>query len=100
MRVAPEGWPFIILAWAIVAVLLWFGLWPVALDGTRCGVARRVLPRPGARRGRGDDVVIAPADGVGVSVIPIDEPKVIGGPAIRRVDLHERVFRSTSIDAR
>ena len=31
MRVAPEGWPFIGVAWAIVAVLFWVGAWWAAI---------------------------------------------------------------------
>ena len=40
---------------------------------------------------RGDALVIAPADGKVVSIIPIDEPLVIGGAAIR-VSIFMNVF--------
>jgi phosphatidylserine decarboxylase len=91
MRVAPEGWPFIIGAWVIAAVLLvvahWFGLvwllvaiWVVAFfrDPVRNGP-------------RGAELVIAPADGKVVSVIPIDEPTVVGGQAAR-ISIFMNVF--------
>jgi phosphatidylserine decarboxylase len=92
MRMAPEGWPFIILAWAIVAALFWFGLWPVAIPMALVAGWVVAFFRDPVRHGRrGDDVVIAPADGLIVSIIPIDEPKVIGGPAIR-ISIFMNVF--------
>jgi phosphatidylserine decarboxylase len=91
MRVAREGWPFIALAWAIELLLLWL-FWPAAVAWllVACWVVAffRDPPRTGPR---GDQFVIAPADGVVVSVIDIDEPKVIGGPA-RRVSIFMNVF--------
>lgn len=92
MRVAPEGWPFIVLAWAIVAALFWFGLWPAAIPMALVASWVVAFFRDPVRNGRrGDDVVIAPADGLIVSIIPIDEPNVIGGPAIR-VSIFMNVF--------
>lgn len=92
MRVAPEGWPFIVLAWAIVAALFWFGLWPVAIPMALVASWVVAFFRDPVRNGRrGDDVVIAPADGLVVSIIHIDEPKVIGGPATR-VSIFMNVF--------
>lgn len=92
MRIAPEGWPFILIAsgvtvvaallgWAVVATLLLvLTIWVVAFF------------RDPVREGRrGDDVVIAPADGRVVSIIPIDEPQVIGGPSMR-VSIFMNVF--------
>jgi len=92
MRVAPEGWPFILIAWAIVAVLGFFGLWFVAAPMAVVAIWVVAFFRDPVREGRrGDDVVIAPADGVIVSIIEIDEPKVLGGPA-RRVSIFMNVF--------
>ena len=31
MRVAPEGWPFIAIAFAVLAVLAWFRIWPAVV---------------------------------------------------------------------
>jgi phosphatidylserine decarboxylase len=92
MRIAPEGWPFIIVAWLLVlgaalphwwittAVMTVLAIWVVAFfrDPVRDGP-------------RGDGLVIAPADGKVVSIIPIDEPDVIGGPAMR-VSIFMNVF--------
>lgn len=92
MRVAPEGWPFIAIAWAIVGILFWFGLWWAAIPMMLVAGWVVAFFRDPERTGRrGDDVVIAPADGVVVGIIAIDEPKVIGGKA-RRVSIFMNVF--------
>jgi phosphatidylserine decarboxylase len=84
MRVAKEGWPFIVTAWIVelglVAVgwywpaLIWLpiALWVIAFfrDPARLAV-------------RGPEMILAPADGRVVSIIPIDEPTYLGGPATR-----------------
>lgn len=83
MRVAREGVPFIALAWAIAALLLWWHWWALLIW---LPVAVWVIAffRDPERHGpRGEDLVIAPADGMVVGVIPIDEPTFLGGPAIR-----------------
>ena len=92
MRVAPEGWPFIGIAWAIVAVLFWVGAWWAAVPMMLVAGWVIAFFRDPVRIGRrGDDVIIAPADGVVVSIITIDEPKVIGGKA-QRVSIFMNVF--------
>jgi phosphatidylserine decarboxylase len=84
MRVAPEGWPFIAIAWILLAVLAWFELWIPALIWLPVALWVIAFFRDPARQGpRGDEVVLAPADGRIVSVIPIDEPLFIKGPATR-----------------
>lgn len=91
IRVAPEGRPFIVGAFAILGLLLgfthWWGLlwlpiaiWVVAFF--------RDPPRDGER---GPDLAIAPADGLVVDVREIDEPSFIGGRA-RRVCIFMNVF--------
>jgi phosphatidylserine decarboxylase len=92
LRVAPEGRPFIFGAFAVllglvalhmeVASLLWLPLavWVVAFF------------RDPVREGpRGDNLVIAPADGKVVSVLDIDEPAYIGGTTTR-VSIFMNVF--------
>lgn len=84
MKIAPEGWVFIGIAWVLevgFALLHWWiplaiwlpvAVWVVAFfrDPTRDGP-------------RGDDVILAPADGKIVAVISIDEPAFLRGPATR-----------------
>lgn len=84
IRVAPEGRPFILVAWLIAAVLaalaplwlilLWLpvAIWVVAFfrDPVRTGA-------------RGDQYLLAPADGVVVSVTSVDEPAYMKDRATR-----------------
>jgi phosphatidylserine decarboxylase len=91
MRIAPEGWPFILGAWAIALPLwlispLWGLLWlPVAIWVV-------AFFRDPVRQGpRGDNVVIAPADGVVVSVKNLDEPEYVKDRTTR-VSIFMNVF--------
>jgi len=84
MRVAPEGWPFIAIAWIVLGVLAWLHLWIPAVLWLAIAVWVVAFFRDPIREGpRGDEIVLAPADGTVVSVIPIDEPLYLRGPAIR-----------------
>jgi phosphatidylserine decarboxylase len=91
MPVAPEGKPFIAGAWLIAAALAWLApswlvLWlPIAIwviaffrDPVRSGP-------------RGDNVVIAPADGLVVSITPMDEPAYVKERS-NRVSIFMNVF--------
>jgi phosphatidylserine decarboxylase len=91
MRIAPEGRPFVIAGLAILAALMALALWR---GGGLWWVGSAFwLPiaawipaffRDPAREGpRGDDLVIAPADGRVVGIAEVDEPDVIGGRALR-----------------
>jgi phosphatidylserine decarboxylase len=92
MRIAPEGSPFILIGWGIAAVLAWFHLWPALVLWLPVAIWVVAFFRDPVRDGpRGDDVVIAPADGVVVSVIPIDEPAFVRGPATR-ISIFMNVF--------
>jgi len=92
IRVAPEGWPFIAVAWIIVAVLAWFRLWPALVLGVPIAVWVIAFFRDPLRDGpRGDDLILAPADGKVVSVIPIDEPAFVRGQATR-ISIFMNVF--------
>jgi phosphatidylserine decarboxylase len=92
MRVAPEGWPFIAIAWIIVAVLAWFRLWPALLLWLPIAIWVIAFFRDPVRSGpRGDDLILAPADGKVVSVIPIDEPAFVRGQTTR-VSIFMNVF--------
>lgn len=92
MRIAREGWPFIIGSWALLLGLVllhwWWGagawaviaLWVVAFfrDPERTGP-------------RGPQYLIAPADGLVVSVVEVDEPSFVQGKA-QRVAIFMNVF--------
>ena len=84
MRVAPEGWPFISIAAAIAVLLAFLGLWlPFVLWLPIAIWVVAFFRDPPRDRVRGNDLVLAPADGRVVSVITIDEPVFIQGPATR-----------------
>jgi len=79
MRIAPEGWPFILTGWALVAlgawgVALWGrGLWVVEIPLLLLAVWVVAFFRDPSRTGpRGDQYVIAPADGKIVDVRAVD----------------------------
>ena len=92
MRIAPEGWPFIALAMLACLVLALFRLWiPLAfwVPLTVWVIAFFRDPvRPGPR---GEHLLIAPADGKVISVIPIEEPDFLKGSAIR-ISIFMNVF--------
>lgn len=96
MRIAPEGWPFILgVAGAGVA-----GMFPLIMIGWGLLLIPWLLLtlwviaffRDPVREGpRGEALVIAPADGLVVSIIPMDEPAFLGGAATR-VSIFMNVF--------
>ncbi len=88
-RIAPEGWPFILLGWALVALGAWGAAqwtWLWAVEAVLGALAVWLLvffrdpPRPGPR---GDQVVISPADGKVVDVAVVEEPMYLGTEAQR-----------------
>lgn len=91
MRVAPEGRPFIAGAWIVVAALAWLAPWwlllwlPIAIWVI---AFFRDPVRPGAR---GENVAIAPADGLVVSITTIDEPAFVK-ERTNRVSIFMNVF--------
>lgn len=92
IRVAPEGWPFIAIAFGILAVVGLVFTWPIALVWLPIALWVVAFFRDPVREGpRGEHLVIAPADGQVVSIIPIDEPDVIGGASMR-VSIFMNVF--------
>jgi len=92
MRVAPEGWPFILGFWALeVALYLFAPLW-AALLWLPVAVWVIAFFRDPVRYGeRGADLVIAPADGVVVSVVNVDEPDYVQDRT-QRVSIFMNVF--------
>lgn len=92
IRVAPEGKPFIIGAFAILVVLLALRLTVPALVWLPIAIWVVAFFRDPPRTGeRGPDLAIAPADGLVVDVRDVDEPAFIGGRA-RRVCIFMNVF--------
>jgi len=92
MRVAPEGWPFILGAWAIAGLLGVFA--PAWLTIAWLVVAIWVVAffRDPVRQGpRGDTLAIAPADGVVVSIKNLDEPEYVKDRTTR-VSIFMHVF--------
>lgn len=84
MRVAPEGWPFIAVGFLLLAVLAWFRIWPAVALWLPITVWLVAFFRDPVRTPPGgEDQIVAPADGRVVSVIMVDEPGFIGGPAVR-----------------
>ncbi len=92
MRVAKEGWPFIAIFWAVLALFWWLG-WTIAFwIWLPVAIWCIAFFRDPAREGeRGPNVAIAPADGKVVSIVDVDEPTYVGGRA-RRVAIFMNVF--------
>jgi phosphatidylserine decarboxylase len=91
MRIAPEGWPFIVGAWAIV-LPLWLVSPVWGLPWLAVAIWVVAFFRDPVRQGpRGDNVVIAPADGVVVSVKNLDEPEYVKDRTTR-VSIFMNVF--------
>jgi phosphatidylserine decarboxylase len=98
VRVAPEGLPFIAGGLGILALLLalaaWLGgwwLWP-ALGWLPVALWVPWFFRDPDRSGpRGDHILVAPADGKVVSVVEVEEPDFLRGPATR-VSVFMNVF--------
>jgi len=92
MPVAREGWPFIAVAWIALAILAGLGWWIAALAWAPIALWVLAFFRdPRRDQVRGDELVLAPADGKVVSLIPIDEPDFVGG-ATTRVSIFMNVF--------
>lgn len=92
LRVAPEGRPFIAGAWFIAAILTGFAPWYAVLAWLPIAVWVVAFFRDPVRPGpRGDELVIAPADGEVVSVATVEEPDYLKGRALR-VSIFMNVF--------
>lgn len=92
MRIAPEGWPFIAAFWILEFGFLYFGFTTAAVAWLPVAVWVVAFFRDPVRVGpRGDNLVIAPADGLVVSVRSIDEPD-FHGAEVQRVSIFMNVF--------
>ena len=89
MRIAPEGWPFILPGWTVVTLGAWVArgtpwLWIPEAVLLVVAVWLIVFFRDPARTGpRGEQYVIAPADGKIVDVREVDEPMYLKAQATR-----------------
>ena len=90
MRIAPEGWPFILPGWALVTLGAWVAgggsplLWVPEVVVFLLAVWLLVFFRDPVRTGpRGEQYVIAAADGRVVDVRVVDEPLYLKAPATR-----------------
>jgi len=90
VRLAREGWPFVLSGWALAALGVWGaalwgrGMWAVEVALLAIAVWLVVFFRDPVRTGpRGDQYVIAPADGRIVDVAVVDEPMYLKAPATR-----------------
>ena len=91
-RIAPEGKPFIAIAWFIQAALTAFAPWWAIVLWLPIAIWVVAFFRDPERSGpRGDNVAIAPADGVVVSIVNVDEPSYVGGRT-QRVSIFMNVF--------
>ena len=95
MRIAPEGWAFILPAWVVAFLLVGTartGLWlPAALWLPLAFWVVAFFRDPPRNRVRGDELILAPADGRIVSVIPQDEPEFLRSSSTR-VSIFMNVF--------
>lgn len=92
MPIAREGWPFIIGAVAIALPLWVTGWWFLFFPWLAVTIWVVAFFRNPARPGpRGAELIIAPADGLVVSIIAMDEPAFLGGAATR-VSIFMNVF--------
>jgi phosphatidylserine decarboxylase len=98
VKVAPEGWPFITIGWLLAAGAIWAAWrvspwwWAGAIPLLALALWVVAFFRDPVRTGpRGDNVVIAPADGRVVSVVEVDEPAYLKTRAVR-VSIFMSVF--------
>lgn len=98
MRLAPEGVPFVAGGAVILAALVllgwWAGGWLWASAASWAPVALWLpwfFRDPNRAGPRGERLVIAPADGKIVSVVGVDEPEFVRGPA-QRISIFMNVF--------
>jgi phosphatidylserine decarboxylase len=99
IRTAPEGRWFIAIAWVVALALVFatwryggLSWWIITLLWLALAIWVVAFFRDPIRSGqRGDQVILAPADGKVVSIIETDEPAFFGGRALR-ISIFMNVF--------
>ena len=92
MRFAPEGRWFIAGAWILVAGLAVAGIWMgVAIAAVLALWVMWFFRDPERRWRRGEELILAPADGKVVAIVETDEPAFLAGVAIR-ISIFMNVF--------
>jgi phosphatidylserine decarboxylase len=97
VRLAPEGWPFILPGWTLVVLGAWVArgspwLWvPEALLFLLAGWLVVFFRDPERAGPRGDQFLLAPADGKIVDIAVVDEPMYLQTRATR-VSIFMSVF--------
>ena len=98
MKVAPEGRPFIGIATAVLVAFI--GAWVIFGGGWWVAVVLWLpiavwvpwfFRNPERTGRRGDDLIIAPADGKVVSIVEVDEPDFVKGKTTR-ISIFMNVF--------
>lgn len=86
MKFAKEAWPFVLPFLLLAGALGWFRYWPAAAAAGVLGVLVLLFFRDPQRSFEGDpQAILAPADGVIVSVDPIQDEEVGSGEYLRIV---------------
>ncbi len=92
IRVAPEGKPFLAGAWLLAAIFSAFAPWWVLVLWLPIAIWVVAFFRDPVRTGpRGEKLLIAPADGLVVSVANVDEPAYMKERA-QRISIFMNVF--------
>jgi len=98
LRLAPEGWPFVLAGWTLVGLGAWgvgrgvAWLWGPEAVLVALAVWLLVFFRDPARPGpRGDRLIVAPADGKIVDVAVVVEPMYLKSEATR-ISIFMNVF--------
>jgi phosphatidylserine decarboxylase len=98
MRIAPEGWPFVLIGLSVTVILAL----SAGFEGTSFGPASRSLlgwmavltglltvftlyffRNPAPRTPQGEDLVLAPGEGRVIQIVEMDEPVFLEGPSTR-----------------
>jgi len=98
MRIAPEGWPFVLIGLAITVLLALsagfqgstFGpasrsllVWMATLTGILTVFTLYFFRNPTPAPPQGEELVLAPGEGRVIQIVQMDEPNFLQGPSTR-----------------